>query len=457
MTFEQTYPTTPPLIRICSPFPSPNILDGLVCLDMLTPVVEGAPAGKPYRQWSAAFSVVSILRQLQLLLDYEWASDSEVERALREARGFTCGVCGHCAAAPSPAFVTARLAAAPERVITTDLLQLVGTRRSFRRSAAKRAGGVVFVNNAKAPAGSAPAASAPAAPLRPNESGWILVKRAKAGAVVPADKAAAPAAPLLVAENRWSVLSTFASASDRPQCSACGSFSLRTGFSNSQLAKSPNVRKCKNCVASDLTAGCAAGVGGNLLSKSARKNMARAERRRQCHKSELSNKLQEEGHSVEQKKEQAGSSVVAEWKAGWDQTRDTSLGGSPLRLLDRDSVLGVMSFLTTGEVASFSSTCRVMSVSGDDGALWKLLFSRLYPSAALRAGSLSAWKTSFVLQRNQAAESMTCFFTKRPHQEVVIGVPITYTVNPKTREKDYITSSHVPSAGRPATSIGAPF
>lgn len=100
-----------------------------------------------------------------------------------------------------------------------------------------------------------------------------------------------------------------------------------------------------------------------------------------------------------------------------------------------------MRYLDAPDIAAFGTTCRFFSAVADNGALWRDLFVRMYPKSRLTAGCLAAWKTSFVLERNSMSESLQCFFTRDSFEDDVIGVPITYTVNPRTGQKDYISST----------------
>lgn len=64
MQFPQSYPNHPPVIKLFNSIPHSNVFNNYICLDMLqqTSVVkEGAG-------WSSAYSVQSVLTQLQSFL-----------------------------------------------------------------------------------------------------------------------------------------------------------------------------------------------------------------------------------------------------------------------------------------------------------------------------------------------------------------------------------------------------
>jgi ubiquitin-protein ligase len=77
ITFPQDFPCNPPVVQLCSDLPHPNVFAGwdfnqhryrtkgfFICLDMLRP----AKAGASHSGWSSAYSVLSILLQLQSFL-----------------------------------------------------------------------------------------------------------------------------------------------------------------------------------------------------------------------------------------------------------------------------------------------------------------------------------------------------------------------------------------------------
>ena len=120
--FPPNYPSAPPKIELmCENLSHPNVFNWggapFICLDMLR---ESDSSGISYSAWSSAYSVQSILIQLQSFLfgenveqDYlhkkEFrrvvASRESVERTLHAVRAFRCSGCGHRGDKPVPACV----------------------------------------------------------------------------------------------------------------------------------------------------------------------------------------------------------------------------------------------------------------------------------------------------------------------------------------------------------------
>ena len=131
------------------------------------------------------------------------------------------------------------------------------------------------------------------------------------------------------------------------------------------------------------------------------------------------------------------------WKHGWIRSRRGTKTSS-LKVLYHTGAthaLHILSFLDTTDIAAFGVTCRWSSAIADDGALWRKLFARMYPQGAVTAENLKCWKSAFVMERNNVAEGYTCWHTKKTFKDDVLGIPIVFTVNPRTGEKDYITST----------------
>ena len=118
--FPQNYPQAPPKVCLCTPIEGhPNVFSWgdeypYVCLDMLKPYTSDIP----FQGWSSAYSVTSLLLQLQSFLFEENAVPQDhggsqqmsvtprmVTRTRGRAKSFTCksAACGHCHASPSPA------------------------------------------------------------------------------------------------------------------------------------------------------------------------------------------------------------------------------------------------------------------------------------------------------------------------------------------------------------------
>lgn len=96
--FTDKYPKVAPKVKVCNGIDHPNVFGEYLCLDILTMSEETETT--PYRGWTSAYTVRSLLVQLQCFLfdlpeegRYSYGqSDAEYKRAL----SYECYKCGHC-------------------------------------------------------------------------------------------------------------------------------------------------------------------------------------------------------------------------------------------------------------------------------------------------------------------------------------------------------------------------
>lgn len=115
LKFPENYPKMPPKVTPCHYIKHDNVFGDYICLDILTMAAETETS--PYRGWSNAYTVSSLLVQLQaFLFDVERVEDEEasnqqgsryqdeygINRMYREARNFKCTRCSHWGHKPYP-------------------------------------------------------------------------------------------------------------------------------------------------------------------------------------------------------------------------------------------------------------------------------------------------------------------------------------------------------------------
>jgi ubiquitin-protein ligase/Mg-chelatase subunit ChlD len=100
------------------------------------------------------------------------------------------------------------------------------------------------------------------------------------------------------------------------------------------------------------------------------------------------------------------------------------------------------------EIAWCMASCKFMLLSCIDGHIWRTLLGRYYPSSSMipqasqdhRTGL--CWRQIWLMEANQARYcELKCFYSKRTIAEDVMGIPLNYTINPRTGCVDYIYSS----------------
>eukprot|EP00494_Astrolonche_serrata_P024381 UN24639 len=99
LNFPNNYPQKGPKIKVMHYIDHPNVFNGYLCLDILNEIKT-----IPWRGWSSAYNITSILTQLQLvLLDVENSGNMEKkEEMVLAAQNYYCHKCGHSHKAPHP-------------------------------------------------------------------------------------------------------------------------------------------------------------------------------------------------------------------------------------------------------------------------------------------------------------------------------------------------------------------
>src|SRR3990167_1144059 len=97
MQFPHTYPFNPPKLYFCSFLKHDHVFKTWICLDMLQEFEwAGEEQDKPYTGWTTAYSVHSVLLQLQsFLFDKANATAQDIKKAADSARDFKCSGCPH--------------------------------------------------------------------------------------------------------------------------------------------------------------------------------------------------------------------------------------------------------------------------------------------------------------------------------------------------------------------------
>lgn len=113
------------------------------------------------------------------------------------------------------------------------------------------------------------------------------------------------------------------------------------------------------------------------------------------------------------------------------------------------SFITIASYLSPKEVVRASLTCRGLYVACDDGILWRHMYhARRQTRGVTPTGNDmvtgSYWRQMMALEMNNQLQEQRCYFSKVALHEdpsLILGIPITYTTNPRTGQVDYIHST----------------
>ncbi|EWC47541.1 hypothetical protein DRE_03161 [Drechslerella stenobrocha 248] len=355
LLFPSTYPAAPPSLLLATRLPHENVLTAVggykVCLDMLD---EGGNMDMEYKGWSRAYTVRSILMQLEAFLVDEKELVNRrlgtLSQAQSDASSFTCKKCG------SRAFPDAE--AVSRRALTTVKRPRIVRRREPKTVVAK-----------------------------------AETKR-KEG------------------DGEWSEV-----LSRREQ---------RKGEQSGAVAEKPQEKK-------KPTVNFAAAAGKVMIIKPGHQirrapkivSLAELEKLRVTVPEHARPAAPED---IEEQPREVHLKSIERSNAGL-------FAKLPYEMMLQILVSGGLS---ARDVVNLSLTCHHVRSFCTDGYFWKAFFQRYYPHSTLVASTLDDWLAAFAQESNFAGSEMRCFASKVTMDEDVLGLPVDFTINPKTKQVDYI-------------------
>mmetsp|Transcript_64770 Transcript_64770/g.163045 ORF Transcript_64770/g.163045 Transcript_64770/m.163045 type:complete len:928 (+) Transcript_64770:100-2883(+) len=396
------YPSQPPTIRLCTDLPHPNVIQAAegfsVCMDMLD-----ASSTAPYSGWSSSYGVASILMQLQSVLFDERAAVFDrltLDHAIRRASMYACP-CGHTPGCTKPGFPTQAdfVAAAGRKVVTRPSLPALMRADPSARCTTPPARIV--------PESCKPIDSQDHSALG-DEEHWqqacsrrTLRQKKKVQEDTAQSSGAKAAAVALPAQG-----------------SALKDWGIRSRKDPTELtlAQQRNSRRAQQRAEKRRMAACV----------SASKPISPGITEATVHEDALDDRASTAASSHE------ADSVVSTMLP----PSGVALCRVPHRLL-----IEVLAGLAPEDAVRFALCARFFVSLGEDGVLWRHLFSMRYPSSALTAKSIYDWKHCFLLEVNHIEADLVCFHTKVSFHSDVLGIPLDFSVNPRTQRVDYISTT----------------
>ncbi|KAJ6260262.1 Ubiquitin-conjugating enzyme [Drechslerella dactyloides] len=363
LLFPSSYPAAPPSLLLATRLPHENVLTAVggykVCLDMLDEGLE-----MEYKGWSRAYTVRSILMQLEAFLTDESelvnARLGTLEQARQDAVRYVCKKCGSRTAKPWPAFPTAE--AVNRRVV----------REVKRPRIVKRDGNLGKKEEQKGK-------------RKVGDDGWSEVssKREQAEMKRRKGKSKEDAPP---AKEEKKKLVDFSKAAGRVMV-------IKPGH---QIRQAPKLLE---------------------LADLEKLRIAPPEHARPAAPEDM----QEQPRDI--------------YFASIERSHAGLFAKLPYEMMLQILLSGGLS---ARDVVNLSLTCRHIHSFCTDGYFWKAFFQRCYPNSTLVASTLDDWLAAFAQESNFAGSEMRCFASKVTMDEDVLGLPVDFTVNPKTKQVDYI-------------------
>lgn len=114
---------------------------------------------------------------------------------------------------------------------------------------------------------------------------------------------------------------------------------------------------------------------------------------------------------------------------------------STKQIFDEIWTSSILSFLEPKDVLTFGICSKHTQELSDTAHVWSLLMKREFPYSNLTPSCPREYKLAFKLTKLNLLQNFRCFHTRKTFFEGIIGVGVDYTINPKTKEVDYISLS----------------
>lgn len=466
LKFPTSYPSEGPECELFSPVPHPNVKRIETRQVYRLALWDCVPG---HNTWSSAYSVLSVLVQLQaFLLKDDLLYDSTkatIPQALAQSKAVLCEECGHCADCELPKFHT------PDDIAATSRLQrdhapvkpFVPARTRAAALQLERHQGIAV----KAPAHTK--ASSATKDKSTKEVQWQEVcrrrgKKFAGGVALPPKPATAPTAPdhgpngvpcqtkgskltppplNILSTTSFAILESWLDL-DSPTADTAPPSPASSSVCSSSAAQSP----AESSTHQDDNVSPSSSIPSTL---NPTKLSSILEHIQYLTPAQI---IRLVGALVQNTTTSAPSTLPAGPSPSSLSTNQRSLVSAsipadlaflllPMGLfssLDWEVLLALLCSLAPADLASLSGTCKGLRAACQDSNVWRTLVSIHFPQHRVRAQSKQVldWKHAFKVESSTVASQLVCFHSRCGFEEAVLGLPLRYTVNPKTNLIDYI-------------------
>lgn len=448
--FPNSYPTRPPVLTLCTPLPHANVFDlplgYSLCFDMLEygDFATQEQRERPWSGWSNSYTVRGILIQLQAYLFdekllYAVAEHGTMEQSVKTARQFRCARCSHTNHEPFPVLPTKEELekVVPIMIKKPALLPIIAPPKQHAITVQKKV---------------------------TDEERWITVP---------------------VRNGNKSTKNTFKNGPESDVVPSPAKIPLRKSYTqaatqSANMSQKPFAQLPEKPVDVNSTSVFSTNVFDKLKPEVFEKEQSKPKKSVVLSLSEVGDVMLT--YNIPVKKDKNGKEIKSkhapppkhvlpaaelvpepvyqplpgnfDWKAVVPPATVTELAPNNARQPPSYETLGALKVfpyelliqifstnLSDGDILRVSNTCRILRTICEDGHLWRKVFKRLYPNSRLTAANFSDWKHVYQLEVNQLGYDMVCFHNKVSFEEDVLGIPIEFTMNPRTHKVDYIASS----------------
>ena len=430
MQFPHSYPFQPPKLFFCSYLKHENVFRAWICLDMLEEFEWSSKEqlDKPYSGWTTAYSVHSVLLQLQsFLFDKADTSRKEVQKASASASAFVCNGCPH-SGAPKRAWP----ALDDKKIKQASFYSSLKISKAVIPPHAHRAKALPRLSHS----------STTVSPLKINIEasqtdvadavGWQTVQgRAKSGKkATEVDKMLIPTSNRFVPKVVVPTLGYAQHQSPPPST---------IDLSEAVLTETKKVEDIEDLPNSTRT----------LSEKARKKNIKRRLKfkriRLERERNAVPSPVPESKQRLEPVEELRLKTVSETLPSSLEEALQLQeskngtirgLQGSLFVFLPESLISKIFSFVDVQSLVRVSSACRAFYHIGNSESIWGDTRKRYLGSSAFK--SVSNSKFSLAREVLVVRSQLFCFHTRKTFTEDTLGIPISFERNPRTRQIQYI-------------------
>eukprot|EP01125_Pyxidicula_operculata_P019302 TRINITY_DN698_c1_g3_i2.p1 TRINITY_DN698_c1_g3~~TRINITY_DN698_c1_g3_i2.p1 ORF type:complete len:1226 (-),score=381.44 TRINITY_DN698_c1_g3_i2:32-3709(-) len=393
LQFPHDYPFSPPTLFFCSFIKHPHVFGSWVCLDMLRENFAEDELNQPYTGWSTAYSVHSILLQLQAFLFDEANNDkNSIEKARLSAKRFECKVCGHKHEAPWPPIDPTKVEAQLTASTSTSSNNTSPSTTTTTTTTTK---------------------TTTSAPTTAQKSSVSAVSSDDIQSLI-------TKLQTKLDQVNASIVQSFADVKDKK------GLLVERSLLIGDLVKLRSTPQGKLLPSSlDLQSTTAVATTSSLSTVDSNRNVGSIATASSIQKA-AKDLLLSSGDSDES---ESNLSFIT-----FPQLNDTT---GPFGYLSEDITLYIFSFLSADMVNRLSSVCKEFLHLSGDKLLWRKLFSQRYKVAfnnCKRFFNIQDWKATFSHEIIIARVGIRCFHSKVSYRDDILGIPVSVSFKAKFHE-----------------------
>merc|ERR1712137_432797 len=453
MQLPPTYPFQPPKLFFCSYLKHDHVFGSWICLDMLQEFewASSQEASKPYTGWTTAYSVHSVLLQLQsFLFENPNTTPEEIAKSAQAAANFRCSGCPHDGSNRNKMWPTIQNAN-PSSNQSTGMKLAKGIKKPVDRTPFQlpepktRTYYKVLPVEEPKPESVPVKQPEPVAESRPvdqvkqekAEDDWIVVS-SKRNQLKP---------------TKFKAKSIKSGSDSSRQQTTQSAVKLEEIHINNDLQHVEDVDVEQEVTLKPITGGSNAAKRKNQKRKRKLQRIKeqQQEQQRQQQIAARLMKLKQKPTKIPEKSQpktiqvtecstpSLSDHLVELASDRFSFKRSSPFSRSLFAYLDSSLIEKIFGYLHPSDLARMNRVCREFYWLANSESIWKNHCIRYFGGSKLAPGIKS--KQVFMDELDMIKSQLFCFHTRKSFTEDILGIPISYERNRHSRDIQYISSS----------------